>query len=93
LSVRHSRASPRRNFRVLAEATLDAVHKLLGEDGVFTPVDTWLSEAKGRRVMIAVVDSKGGELVGAALVRSGPLADAAVRATLAAVNRRLARLS
>jgi hypothetical protein len=82
-----------RNFRVLAEATLDAVHKLLGEDGVFTPVDTWLSEAKGRRVMIAVVDSKGGELVGAALVRSGPLADAAVRATLAAVNRRLARLS
>lgn len=78
-------------LRVLAQATLDAVHKLIGDEGVFSLLGTSLSDAHGQEVVLAFVGSPDGDLVGAALVRDGPLTEAAVRATLDAVNRRLAR--
>jgi hypothetical protein len=79
-------------LEVLAQATIDAVHKLIGEAGVFELAGAWLTEGLGRRVVVVLVNSKQGDMVGAALVREGPVKEAAVRATLDAMNRRLARL-
>jgi hypothetical protein len=75
---------------VLARATLEAVHKLLNED-VFELEGTWLTESKGKEVVLVFVSEGDADLVGAALVREGPLSEAAVRATLDAVNRRFSR--
>jgi hypothetical protein len=77
---------------IVAEAALDAVHKLIGQEGTFTSNGTWVAEALGREVVLSFVESAEGEVVGAALVRGGSLSEAAVRATLDAVNRRLARM-
>ena len=79
-------------LQMLAQATIDAVHKLHGEEP-FSLGGTWLAEILGREVVVCfVTPADGGELVGAALVRGGALKEAAVRATLDAVNRRLAGL-
>lgn len=75
---------------VLARATLGAVHKLLNEE-VFQLEGTWLTETEGREVVLVFVSEGDTDMVGAALVRQGPLAEAAVRATLDAVNRRFSR--
>jgi hypothetical protein len=80
-------------LEVLAQATIDAVHKLIGEDNVFQLAGSWLTEGLGRQIVLVVVNSSEGEMVGAALVRDAPMSEAAVRATLDAVNRRLARLA
>ena len=75
-------------LEVLAQATLDAVHQLF-PDETFALGGTWLSAVRGREVVLVFVVRDGVESVGAALVRDGPLTEAAVRATLDAVNRRL----
>jgi hypothetical protein len=80
-------------LRITAEATLGAVHKLIAVEGAFRLAGAWLTEAGGRSIVLVAVGSNVGELIGAALVRNGPPTEAAVRATLDAVNRRLARPS
>lgn len=75
-------------LEVLAQATLDAVRQLF-PDEPFTLGGTWLSTVRGREVVLVFVIKDEVESVGAALVRGGPLTEAAVRATLDAVNRRL----
>jgi hypothetical protein len=78
-------------LEVVAQATVDAVHKMIGDDTTFTLVGASTTEMIRRQMVLVLVRSDGSELVGAALVRGGPLADATVRATLDALNRRLTR--
>lgn len=74
---------------VVAEATLRAA-ALITPERSFALVDAVLLEACGRQVVAVLVrQSDGVEMLGAALVRSGPITEATVRATLDAVNRRL----
>jgi hypothetical protein len=75
-------------LEVLAQATLDAVIQLFPGER-FTLGGTWLSTVGEREVVLVLVVKDEVESVGAALVREGPLTEAAVRATLDAVNRRL----
>ncbi|HYN37515.1 MAG TPA: hypothetical protein VEV82_11150, partial [Actinomycetota bacterium] len=78
---------------VLAQATLDAASRIAG--GVELKLKgASLISIVGREAVLVVVqveDSPG--TLGAALVRDGPVTEAAVRATLDALNRRLARSS
>jgi hypothetical protein len=76
---------------IVAQATIDAVHKMIGEGAAFTLEAATLTEMKGHEIVMVLVGSTDGEMVGSALVRAGPHADAAVRATLDALNRRLTR--
>jgi hypothetical protein len=75
-------------LEVLAQATLDAVHQLF-PDETFALGGTWLATVRGREVVLVFIVKDEVESVGAALVREAPLTEAAVRATLDAVNRRL----
>lgn len=79
-------------LNIVAQATIDAVHKMVGEEARFTLEATSLTEMNATEIVIVLVGSPDGEMVGAALVRGGPHADAAVRATLDALNRRLTRM-
>ena len=74
---------------VVAEATLQAVAQLLPAQA-FALVEASPQMLVGREVVAVVVrDAQDRELLGAALVRDGPLSEAAVRATLDAINRRM----
>ena len=75
---------------VLAQATLDAASRLAG--GVAIQLKgASLVNTFGREAVLVVVQVEGSaETMGAALVRDGPVTEAAVRATLDALNRRLA---
>jgi hypothetical protein len=75
-------------LEVLAQATLDAVRQLFPNE-TFALGGTWLATVGSWEVVLVFVGGEGVESVGAALVRDGPLTEAAVRATLDAVNRRL----
>jgi hypothetical protein len=77
---------------IVAQATIDAVHKMVGEEAGFTLEATCLTEMNENEIVMVLVGSPESEMVGAALVRGGPHADAAVRATLDALNRRLTRM-
>lgn len=78
-------------LRVMAEATLEAVAKVLPGTRL-TLKGASLATILGRECVLALVQVEPGfETLGAALVRGGPVAEAAVRATLDAVNRRLDR--
>jgi hypothetical protein len=77
---------------MVAQATIDAVHKLVGAEAAFTLEGTSLTEMNGHQIVTVLVGSREEGMVGAALVRGGPPADAAVRATLDALNRRLSRM-
>ena len=80
-------------LRVIAEATLQAVGRLIEGPG-FTPVEVGEVRVFGRDAVVALVAEEGGpEMLGAVLVRGGSTSEAAVRATLDAVNRRLQRKS
>lgn len=76
---------------VLAQATLDAASRLAGG----TPMElkgASLVNTFGRDAVLVVVQvGDSPETLGAALVRDGPVTEAAVRATLDALNRRIAR--
>jgi hypothetical protein len=77
-------------LKVIAEATLDAAMQLVpGCDlnlGGASLINCFGRDA----VVVLVTEATFGESVGAALVRSAPVTEAAVRATLDAINRRLA---
>lgn len=77
-------------LKVLGEATLEAVAKIVG-DTRFDFEGASLVNILGREAVMVLVRLDDLETVGAALVREGPVTEAAVRATLDAVNRRLDR--
>jgi hypothetical protein len=74
---------------VLAEATLEAVDQLLGGSQIELLGASLVTVVGQEAVLVVVRESDGVAMLGAALVREGPVPDAAVRATLDAVNRRL----
>jgi hypothetical protein len=78
-------------LRVVAQATLDACEQLVA--GVaFDLKGVSLVTTLGREAVLVLAQSGDRpETVGAALVREGPTSEATVRATLDAVNRRLAQ--
>lgn len=78
-------------LKVLAEATLSAVARLVGEDTISLLGASMVNVMGEEAVLVLVKENQGGEMLGAALIRGGPVTEAAVRATLDAVNRRLAR--
>lgn len=77
-------------LKVLAQATLEAASRLAGG------IDIELKGASlvntfDRQAILVILQVEGSpETVGAALVRGGPISEAAVRATLDALNRRIA---
>ena len=78
-------------LKVLAQATLDAVTKLLGDDRLQLRGASLVSVVGEEAVLALVAQGDGPDLLGSALVRGGPIPDATVRATLNALNRRLAQ--
>ena len=75
-------------LKVLGQATLEAVAQIMG-DTRFSFEGASLVNILGREAVMVLVRLDGLETVGAALVREAPVTEAAVRATLDAVNRRL----
>jgi hypothetical protein len=74
---------------VLAQATLEATSQLAKIDVDLRGAS--LVNTFGREAVLVLVHMRGSpETLGAALVRNGPVSEAAVRATLDALNRRLA---
>ena len=76
-------------LKVLAEATLEAVASLLGESKIDFVGASMVSIVGEDAVLIVVREPGSPEMLGGALLRGGPVTEAAVRATLDAVNRRL----
>lgn len=76
-------------LKVLAEATLEAVASMLGEAKIDFVGASMVSVVGEDAVLIVVREAGGPEMLGGALLRGGPVTEAAVRATLDAVNRRL----
>jgi hypothetical protein len=79
-------------LRVTSATTLEAAQTLIGEKGIFTLEGVSLVEILSQQVVVALVHSSLGNgngrlLVGASLVGDAPIYEAAVRATLDAVNR------
>lgn len=77
---------------VLAEATLDAVRILIDDERLRLVGASMVNVVGEEAVLVLVKEQEGPEMMGSALVRGGPVTEAAVRATLDAVNRRLARM-
>ncbi len=77
-------------LKVLAEATLDAASKIV-PDVAFVLRSASLVNVGGQEAVLVLVDEEGTDMLGAALTRGGPINEATVRATLDAINRRLAR--
>jgi len=77
-------------LKVVAEATLDACAKLVPGFRVELRGAS-LVNVVGEEAVIVLVRAPQGDLVGSALLRSGAASEAAVRATLDAVNRFLLR--
>ena len=76
-------------IRAVAEATLEAAAKVVAAVE-FSVVDVGLETLLGREAVVVLVrEREDRELLGAALVRDAPVSEAAVRATLDAINRRL----
>lgn len=77
-------------LKVLAAATLSAAAKLVPE-ATFELRSASLVNVSGQEAVLVLVDEDGTDMLGAALTRGGPVSEATVRATLDAINRRLAR--
>ena len=77
-------------LKVLAEATLNAATKIV-PDVAFQLRSASLVNVGGQEAILVLVDEEGVDMLGAALTRGGPINEATVRATLDAINRRLAR--
>ena len=75
---------------VLAQATIDAAHKLIGEQFFQLEAASLVNIGGRQAVLVLVRQEQGQPNLGAALVREGPIGESAVRATLAAINRKLA---
>ena len=80
-------------LKVLAQATLDAVANLVGASDFILEGASLVSVVGQEAVLVMLRLHDGLEVLGAALVRDGPVSEAAVRATLDALNRRFARLA
>jgi hypothetical protein len=78
-------------LKVLAEATLEAATKLTGGGTEFKVKSASLVNVGGQEAVLVLVLEDGADMLGAALTRGGPLTEATVRATLDAINRRLAK--
>lgn len=76
-------------LKVLAQATLEAVDQLIGDAKVELVGASLVSVVGEEAVLVVVRENDGVAMLGGALVRGGPVSEAAVRATLDAVNRRL----
>lgn len=74
---------------VLAQATLEAVTKLIGDADLELRGASLVRIVGQDAVLVVVAEHGGPDMLGAALLRGGPTPEAAVRATLDAVNRRL----
>ena len=75
---------------VLAQATLDAASKLAGGVKIDLKGASLVNTFGREAVLVVLQVENSAETMGAALVRDGPVSEAAVRATLDALNRRLA---
>ena len=80
-------------LKVLAQATLDAVANLVGTTDFILEGASLVSVVGQEAVLVMLRLHDGLEVLGAALVRDGPVSEAAVRATLDGLNRRFARLA
>jgi hypothetical protein len=78
-------------LKVLSQATLDAVENLVGTSEFILEGASLVSVVGNEAVLVMLRLHDGLEVLGAALVREGPVSEAAVRATLDALNRRFAR--
>ncbi|HWC13663.1 MAG TPA: hypothetical protein VG929_03620 [Actinomycetota bacterium] len=76
-------------LKVLAQATLEAVDQLIGTSKIELLGASLVTVVGEEAVLVVVREPAGTEMLGGALVREGPVTEAAVRATLDAVNRRL----
>jgi hypothetical protein len=77
-------------LRVLAEATLEAVSKLVPSVKIELRGASLVAVVGEEAVLVIVEERDGPEMLGAALVRGGPVTEATVRATLDAINGRFA---
>jgi hypothetical protein len=77
-------------LKVIAEATLNAARQLLSACELELAGASLISCFGREAVIVLVTEETFGESLGSALVRNAPVTEAAVRATLDAVNRRLA---
>jgi hypothetical protein len=76
-------------LKVVAEATLAAAGKIVPE-ATFQLQSASLVNVAGKEAILILVDEDGTDMLGSALTRGGPITEATVRATLDAINRRLA---
>lgn len=76
-------------LKVVAEATLSAAGKIV-PDATFQLQSASLVNVAGKEAILILVDEDGTDMLGSALTRGGPITEATVRATLDAINRRLA---
>ncbi|HET7482329.1 MAG TPA: hypothetical protein VFK89_05650 [Actinomycetota bacterium] len=77
-------------LKVVADATLEAAGKIAGEAVRFHVKSASLVSIGGQEAVLVLVLENEQEMLGAALTRGGPLHEATVKATLDAINRRLA---
>jgi hypothetical protein len=77
-------------LRVLAEATLEAVSRLVYGVKIELRGASLVTVVGEEAVLVVVEEVDGPEMLGAALVRGGPVTEATVRATLDAINGRFA---
>ncbi len=77
-------------LKVLAQATLEAASRLAGGLDIELKGASLVNTFDRQAILVIVQVAGSPETVGAALVREGPVSEAAVRATLDALNRRIA---
>jgi hypothetical protein len=80
-------------LKVLAEATLEAVRSLVTEVEFKLKTAALVTVSGQEAVLVIVQEENKFDVLGAALTRGGPVTETCVRATLDAVNRRLANLA
>lgn len=80
-------------LKVLAEATLEAVRSMVTEVEFRLKTAALVTVSGQEAVLVIVQEENKFDVLGAALTRGGPVTETCVRATLDAVNRRLANLA
>jgi hypothetical protein len=77
-------------LKVVAEATLEAAGKIVNNASMFRVKSSSLVNIGGQEAVLVLVLEGDQEMLGSALTRGGPMHEATVKATLDAINRRLA---
>ena len=80
-------------LKVLAEATLEAVRSMVTEVEFKLKTAALVTVSGQEAVLVIVQEENKFDVLGAALTRGGPVTETCVRATLDAVNRRLANIA